>query len=426
LAAFEIEMNSMKLEGMELDDELAATFFNLLVDLMLDSVDVIRFFRKADDMQTAVKLLGWPKVRDKLTETLQKLRTKVEHLKRVAEVQRMARYNRTRDAEINSLTDRLTHLESGGPKISKCNTLPFESNPNFHGRQKILALITDALADKTRKRQVRSVAIWGTGGIGKSQIALEYANQRALEGLEVVLWIPSQTPEQVTDALNAAAKELELEGFSEKNTPKQNQAAVLTWMRRTDQEWLIVFDNVDDNEVLKDSWPCSGSKGSILITCRSEIVASSRARELLEVPTLDRSEGAQLMASLLRRSNMSEDEMAACGEFSERLEGLPLAIVLMGNKIRVRKRTVRSFIPIFDDEGMASLQKGRRDIGDPYYNKPMDRVWEEAFNGLTKESGQLLILLCFFGAENIPVSVIQNESIPDLPQAWKFLRDSDK
>lgn len=134
LAAFEIEMNSMNSDGMDLDEELAATFFNLLVDIMLDSVDVIRFFRKADDMHTAMELLGWPKVRDKLTKTLQKLQTKVEHLKRVAEVQRMTRYNRTRDAQMNNLSERLTSLESGHPMTSRCNMLPFESNPYFYGR----------------------------------------------------------------------------------------------------------------------------------------------------------------------------------------------------------------------------------------------------------------------------------------------------
>ncbi|KAK3377333.1 hypothetical protein B0T24DRAFT_719511 [Lasiosphaeria ovina] len=230
----------------------------------------------------------------------------------------------------------------------------------------------------------------------------------------------------MTDALSAAAQELQLDGYSASNTPKQNQTVFLTWMRRTDQEWLIIFDNVDDKDALKDAWPPSGSKGSVLITCRSEIVASSRAREALEVPTLERGEGAQLMACLLRRSNLSEDETAACAEFSERLGGLPLAIILMGNKIRVRKRTVRSFIPSFDEEGMASLQKGRRDIGDPYYDKSMDKVWEEAFKGLAKESGQLLLLLCFFGPENIPLSAVQSENIPDLPQAWKFLRDANK
>ncbi len=98
----------------------------------------------------------------------------------------------------------------------------------------------------------------------------------------------------------------------------------------------------------------------------------------------------------------------------------------MGNKIRVRKRTVRSFIPSFDADGMASLQKGQRDIGDLYYDKPMDKVWEEAFKGLAKESGQLLLVLCFFGPDNIPVSVIEREDTQDLPQAWEFLRGDNE
>lgn len=186
--------------------------------------------------------------------------------------------------------------------MSKCNTLPFEFNPLFYGRREILAQIADVLADKTGKRLIRSVAIWGTGGIGKSQITLEYANQRLLEGLEVVLWVPRQTSEQISDALSMAAQELQIDGFSTSNMPKQNQAALLSWMRRSDQEWLVVSDNLGNKDALKDAWPPSGGKGSVLITCRSEIVANSRALPALKVSTPGLDDGGQLLAQLLHRS----------------------------------------------------------------------------------------------------------------------------
>ncbi len=79
--AFEIELQP----GVELDKKLAGSFFNLLVDLMLDSVDVIKFFRKVDAMPKANDAPG--------VAQIQNVRAKVEHLKRVAEVQRMTRYN---------------------------------------------------------------------------------------------------------------------------------------------------------------------------------------------------------------------------------------------------------------------------------------------------------------------------------------------
>ena len=62
-----------------------------------------------------------------------------------------------------------------------CHFLPFGHNPNFYGRTTILQSIQDALAVRNDDLRIRSVALWGTGGIGKSQIALELHLDRTLQ-----------------------------------------------------------------------------------------------------------------------------------------------------------------------------------------------------------------------------------------------------
>ena len=48
------------------------------------------------------------------------------------------------------------------------NTLPYERNPAFFGRGDLLEEINEHLHVRERDPLIRSVAIWGTGGIGKS------------------------------------------------------------------------------------------------------------------------------------------------------------------------------------------------------------------------------------------------------------------
>ena len=55
------------------------------------------------------------------------------------------------------------------------NTLPYQRDPAFFERGDLLEEINEHLRVRERDPLTRSVAMWGTGGIGKSQIALEYA-----------------------------------------------------------------------------------------------------------------------------------------------------------------------------------------------------------------------------------------------------------
>lgn len=68
-----------------------------------------------------------------------------------------------------------------------------------------------------------SVAIWGTGGIGKTHIALEFAHRLGQSGDTTILWIASETTAEVSKSFNDAVKGLELEGYSASNTPDQNR-----------------------------------------------------------------------------------------------------------------------------------------------------------------------------------------------------------
>ncbi|KAF4988914.1 hypothetical protein F66182_16672, partial [Fusarium sp. NRRL 66182] len=85
----------------------------------------------------------------------------------------------------------------------------------------------------TQSPTIKSLALWGTGGVGKTQIALEYAYQRVDAGLESVLWVNCETGLSVARSFTQIAKSLKLEGVMDDENTDKNRHLVLTWFRNT-------------------------------------------------------------------------------------------------------------------------------------------------------------------------------------------------
>ncbi|KAL9612957.1 MAG: hypothetical protein Q9167_002486 [Letrouitia subvulpina] len=252
---------------------------------------------------------------------------------------------------------------------SMVHTLPFQRNLGFFGRESILNEIEKQLRLIADSPQVRSVAMWGIGGIGKSQIALEFAHRRWLTGNNVILWISSETDAEIAKSFDYAAARLQLSSYQNTNTSDQNRWAVLRWLQdSTDTPWLLVLDNVVDQNWLLDIWPVTGA-GNILITCQSEPLAESLAATSIEIPTFNKEESGERILRILNRKNISQDDVSAAQELSEKLGGLALLLDIVAKRIKVTKRfkNVRDFLPYYE-EHYRVLNK-RLGIVDPYYSK---------------------------------------------------------
>lgn len=72
--------------------------------------------------------------------------------------------------------------------------MPYQRNPHFTGRDEILTLLSEKLRDTDIKKYNHRVAIYGMGGIGKTQLAIEHVH-RNKAGYDSIFWIssPDQT-----------------------------------------------------------------------------------------------------------------------------------------------------------------------------------------------------------------------------------------
>ncbi|UKZ53095.1 hypothetical protein TrVGV298_006883 [Trichoderma virens] len=397
-----IELFEVYRRSVDLDPELLDRFFAILVDLLLAGAMAIKHFRKNDGR--TIGLASWDNINNQFSKNLQNFSSRIEHLRRLVEARQITEMSLKQEGVLQSL--RTHNLEPKEAASLPYWQLPFGRNPSFFGRADLLDEIRNALVTSADEPQsVRSVALWGIGGIGKSQVALEYANKQIQEECQLVLWIPSQTAMDMSRALVHAAGQVRPPGYEENMSAERIRFLMWNWLQTTDTSWLIIFDNVDDNDLLNSNWPVTGN-GQILVTCRSELVAASPVASALEIPPFTPEEGGKLLLNLARKQNPTSEDISLAEELSEMLGGLALAIQITASQI-FNKKSLR----------MPPKYAPRN----PYYTDNLETVWKTAFESLDENSSRLLGLICFCAPDDIPRHLINTTHA--IPDTWSFLTD---
>lgn len=224
-------------------------------------------------------------------------------------------------------------LEASLTALSPYWFVPFPRNPFFTGREGILEELHAQLGVAEAVALTHSSALHGLGGVGKTQIALEYAYRHALE-YSAVFWIGAETEEQITTSLLHVAGVLQLPEQTDKDQ-QQVIVAVQRWLA-THQHWLLIWDNIEDLTLLDHFLPSTRS-GAILLTTRCQALGTF-ARGL-DLSPMEPQEG---MLFLLRRAKILDvqapcdqirqlaaqapAQYAAAAELVSALGGLPLAL----------------------------------------------------------------------------------------------------
>ena len=155
-------------------------------------------------------------------------------------------------------------------------------NADFTGREIFLERLHEELSGDGRA-VVLARAVYGLGGVGKTQVALEYAHRYKAD-YDLIWWIRAEQPLEITLALAELARRL---GLQVSDNAGEVTAAVLEQLRRdVTGRWLLIFDNAEDPGDLAPFLP-SGS-GHILITSRNR--AWTRYAEPVELDVFSRRE----------------------------------------------------------------------------------------------------------------------------------------
>ena len=224
-------------------------------------------------------------------------------------------------------------LEASLTALAPYWSVPLPRNPYFTGREKILETLHTRLGVDQAAALPQSSALHGLGGVGKTQIALEYAYRHALEYC-AVFWIAAETEEQAITSLLHVSNVLHLSEREEKDVHGVI-AAVQRWLS-THGPWLLIWDNVDDLEVLHRLLPARRD-GSMLLTTRR--LALGTLAQGLDLAPMEPREG---ILFVLRRAKVldpqaDEEQVSqfaarasapyqAAVDLVDALGGLPLAL----------------------------------------------------------------------------------------------------
>ncbi len=190
-----------------------------------------------------------------------------------------------------------------------------------------------ALAQLVRSEGARLVTLLGTGGIGKSRLALELCRRLAPEfkqGAAFATLATVRDPSLVSRAI------LEALGIPEVG----HDADELLTKSLADSELLLVVDNFE--QVLPAARKIAhlldaAPKVKVVVTSRAPLHIA--AEQEFPVPPLADDEAAELFVSRAQAANprfdLSEQNAAAVAELCARLDGLPLAIELAAARTKL-------------------------------------------------------------------------------------------
>src|SRR5437588_9520641 len=144
-------------------------------------------------------------------------------------------------------------------------SVPYRQNRFFTGREHDLQRLHEQLT--TVQQVAVTQAISGLGGVGKTQLAVEYA-YRFRSTYRVILWTQADTQERFLSDLANLATILDLPEQHEQEQDKMVQA-VKRWLSRH-SEWLLILDNVEDLQLV-EAWTPVDHYGAVLLTTRRHV-----------------------------------------------------------------------------------------------------------------------------------------------------------
>jgi len=221
---------------------------------------------------------------------------------------------------------------ANGPDIEDL----LDRNPDFQGREELIEAVHANLTMRFPDR-LSSCLLWGMAGVGKSSIALEYAHRYATR-YRIVKWISAELATQIVPQLTRLAESL---GVPRDPDPERMIAEL--WEKlHAKSDWLLVFDNVEDDDEFAQLVPTASLRGHILITSRQRFAASVHRAIRVEKMAPD-----EATSFLLARTASTDRDSAA--RIAESLDYLPLALDVAATFVTETHHELAFYLELLQD-----------------------------------------------------------------------------
>jgi tetratricopeptide (TPR) repeat protein len=280
--------------------------------------------------------------------------------------------------------------------------VPFSRNPYFTGREKLLDDVAVSLAAGRPVALVQ--AIHGLGGVGKRQIAVEFAYRHESQ-YDAVFWVSAPSPAMLKEGLAQVAREI---GLADEIGTGQAAAlkAALTWLSEQ-ARWLLILENAPAPGEIEDLLPREPG-GHLLITTRHAEWGSAAAP--IVIPVFPRAEGVEVL-----QGRSAGDDPTAAGILSSELGDFPLALAQAAGYMASARVSVPTFRDIFRNRRSELWKSG---AGPEDYPRTIATIWDLSMRKVPEPVVELMRLCAYLGPEGIPLWLFA-EFANDLPRSLR-------
>ncbi|KAL6898632.1 hypothetical protein GGI43DRAFT_384921 [Trichoderma evansii] len=308
------------------------------------------------------------------------------------------------------------HLPHLPARAKVVRVIPYPRNEDLVHRKDLINKL-DKLLPQTPG--FYSAALWGLGGSGKTQIALDYAYRRCDDSQCCVFWVHADSEATFITDYEIIGKKL---GVDERLDGSDLLDAVRSSIE-AQSRWVIILDNADNlelfgvgctegtNESLSRYIP-RGPQGTILWTSRDAHIRGTLVgpSQDIKVPPMTRDEATTLLAAA--RGDKSAVEDAGIDRLLEELQRLPLAVSQAGAYIRRTSMTIKEYLNLlmqgssrWDLLKINDFDRHRR----PEVSNSVLETWKISTERIREESElsyRILHVIAYLDSQDIPHELI--------------------
>ncbi|RYP48866.1 hypothetical protein DL768_005323 [Monosporascus sp. mg162] len=293
--------------------------------------------------------------------------------------------------------------------------VPRPENDRFVGRTDILKKLKELFRFSNQTK----VSLVGIGGIGKTLIALRYANAcwEERRGFSI-FWVNAGNAQQFQQSYASIAKDFRVPGYID---PKEDvRHLVRDWLDKDKtRQWLMILDNADDATLFSPQnlgrFIPACAHVSVLVTTRNEAgLGLPGEKTPIPVPKMEYGDVSQLFPGDTKGTTQGINDLDT---LVTQLEGLPLALAQAAGFIRDQRVTISEYLELLkgSEKNLRDLLGGQCLAGNSGALHAATRTWFLSFEKAREKNstaGEILSFMSCLDAQPVPPGLISRYTKP--------------